>query len=131
PGFRWLHESFGTNWRMTEAQAAIGRLQLRDLPDTVAARNENASLLSSALADVSALRIPTPSQGDVHAYYKLYAYWVPEALKEGWDRDRIQVEISQAGVPISSGSCSEIYREVAFTSRGMQPASRLPVAQEL
>ena len=32
PGFRWLHESFGTNWRLTEIQSAIGRLQLRKLP---------------------------------------------------------------------------------------------------
>lgn len=131
PGFRWLHESFGTNWRMTEAQAAIGRLQLRDLPNTTAIRNENADLLRTALADVTALRIPVPNQGDVHAYYKFYAYVVPEALKDGWDRDRIQVEIGRAGVPISSGSCSEIYREIAFTSNGLQPATRLKVAEEL
>lgn len=131
PGFRWLHESFGTNWRMTEAQAAIGRLQLRDLPTTVSTRNANAALLRKGLADVAALRIPETNPGDVHAYYKFYAYVVPEALKGGWDRDRIQDEIGRTGVPISSGSCSEIYREVAFTSSGMQPANRLPVAQEL
>ena len=27
PGFRWVHDSFGTNWRMTEMQAAIGRIR--------------------------------------------------------------------------------------------------------
>jgi dTDP-4-amino-4,6-dideoxygalactose transaminase len=32
PGFRWLHESFGTNWRMMEVQAVIGRIQLRRMP---------------------------------------------------------------------------------------------------
>lgn len=131
PGFRWLHESFGTNWRMTEMQAAIGRLQLRDLPATVATRNENADILREALAGVDALRIPVPAQNDVHAYYKFYAYVEPAALKDGWDRDRIQVEIGEAGVPISSGSCSEIYRELAFTSKGMQPSEPLPVAKEL
>lgn len=31
PGFRWLHESFGTNWRLTEVQSAVGRIQLRKL----------------------------------------------------------------------------------------------------
>jgi dTDP-4-amino-4,6-dideoxygalactose transaminase len=33
PGFRWLHESFGTNWRMLEMQAAIGRIQLKRMSD--------------------------------------------------------------------------------------------------
>lgn len=131
PGFRWLHESFGTNWRMTEMQAAIGRLQLRDLPETVRVRNENAALLRNALAGEDAVRIPTVGASDVHAYYKFYMYVVPEALKAGWTRDRIQIEIGNSGVPISSGSCSEIYREIAFTSVGLQPAEPLKVAQEL
>ena len=26
PGFRWVHDSFGSNWRMLEVQAAIGRI---------------------------------------------------------------------------------------------------------
>jgi len=130
-GFRWLHESFGTNWRMTEIQAVLGRLQLRDLPETVKVRNENAALLREALVGLPALRIPTVESSDVHAYYKFYAYVVPEALKDDWSRDRIQVELNAAGVPVSSGSCSEIYREIAFTAQRMNPAERLPVAKEL
>ena len=38
PGFRWLHNSFGTNWRMTEMQAAIGRVQLKRMPEWNKAR---------------------------------------------------------------------------------------------
>ena len=38
PGFRWLHESFGTNWRMTEIQSVIGRLQLQKLDKWVETR---------------------------------------------------------------------------------------------
>lgn len=131
PGFRWLHESFGTNWRMTELQAALGRLQLRDLAQSVATRNANAALLRQLLERSAALRIPQVGDDAVHAYYKFYAYVVPEALKPGWSRDRIQVEIEAAGVPVTSGSCSEIYLEVAFQEYGMSPAERLPVAQEL
>ncbi len=131
PGFRWLHESFGTNWRMTEIQAVLGRLQLRDLPETLRVRNENAKILREALAEQPALRIPVVEPPDIHAYYKFYVYVVPEALKDDWSRDRVQVELNATGVPVTSGSCSEIYNEVAFTALNMNPAEPLPVAKEL
>ncbi len=131
PGFRWLHESFGTNWRMTEIQAVLGRLQLRDLPETLRVRNENAKILREALAEQPALRIPAVEPPDIHAYYKFYVYVVPEALKDDWSRDRVQVELNATGVPVTSGSCSEIYNEVAFTALNMNPAEPLPVAKEL
>lgn len=131
PGFKWLHESFGTNWRMTEIQAALGRFQLERLAGTVRVRNENAALLRGALAQQPALRVPAPDPSDVHAYYKFYVYVVPEALRSGWSRDRIQADLEADRVPVTSGSCSEIYREVAFTSSGLAPESPLPIAAEL
>jgi dTDP-4-amino-4,6-dideoxygalactose transaminase len=130
-GFRWLHESFGTNWRMTEMQAALGRVQLRELEESVRIRNENASLFRERLNSVPGLRVPTVDAADVHAYYRLYAYVIPEALAPGWNRDRIQEEILEAGIPVSSGSASEMYREVAFTESGLAPTEPLPVAHEL
>lgn len=131
PGFRWLHHSFGSNWRMMELQAALGRYQLSRLDSAVEIRNRNARLWQEALDPLDALRIPTVNEGDTHAYYKFYAYVEPEVLKQGWDRDRLQSAISEAGVPVTSGSCSEIYLERAFTSLGLAPAERLPVAREL
>lgn len=131
PGFRWLHEDFGTNWRMTEMQAAIGRLQLRKLPDWVTARRQNAGILAESFSRMSALRTPTPNEGIGHAYYKLYTYVIPEMLRPGWDRDRIMNECTSRGIPCFSGSCSEIYLERAFTKHGLRPAERLPNAMEL
>jgi len=131
PGFRWLHESFGSNWRMTETQAVLGRLQLRDLAHSVRIRNDNAATLNRALSDAPGIRVPAAEPSDVHSYYKYYVYVVPEALKPGWNRDRIQAELNAAGVPVTSGSCSEVYLERAFTSRGLGPKNRLPVAKEL
>jgi len=131
PGFRWLHESFGTNWRMTEFQAAIGRLQLAGLGGSVRRRREHAAALNDAFAPLDALRLTLPPAGVGHAYYKHYAFVRPEALKPGWDRDRIMNAVSEAGVPCYSGSCSEIYRELAFTRAGLAPERRLPVAREL
>jgi dTDP-4-amino-4,6-dideoxygalactose transaminase len=129
PGFRWLHESFGTNWRMTEVQAAIGRIALRKVPGWVVTRRHYANLLSSQLAEVAALRIPQPPDHCYHSYYKFYGFVRPEMLKPGWSRDRIMQTIAERGVPCFSGSCSEIYLEKAFENP--DGASRLPVAKEL
>jgi dTDP-4-amino-4,6-dideoxygalactose transaminase len=131
PGFRWLHESFGTNGRMTEMQAAIGRLQLRKLAEWIRIRGANARRLAEAMAPYRALRVPMPPDVIGHAWYRLYAFVRPERLNDGWSRDRIMAAIGGEGVPCFSGSCSEIYLEKAFTSAGLGPGERLPVAKEL
>lgn len=130
-GFRWLHHRFGTNWRMLEMQAAIGRHQLAGLEASVQLRNRNALIFREQLQGLDALRIPTAAEGNRHAYYKFYIYVDPQALKPGWSRDRIQQSIETAGVPVTSGSCSEIYLERAFKEAGLGPTERLPVAKEL
>lgn len=130
PGFRWLHESFGTNWRMTEIQSAIGRLQLRKLPRWVETRRGHASMLAECFSELPGLRVTTPPKHIGHSYYKYYAFVRPEALRPGWNRDRILAEISAQGVPCFSGSCSEIYLEEAFPVE-WRPKNRLPVAREL
>jgi dTDP-4-amino-4,6-dideoxygalactose transaminase len=130
-GFRWLHESFGTNWRLTEMQSAIGRLQLQKLDDWVQIRRRHAERLTNCFAHYPALRLTVPPKDVFHSYYKYYVFVRPEQLKTGWDRDRIMAAINAEGVPCYSGSCSEIYREMAFTDAGLGPVTRLPVAQEL
>lgn len=136
PGFRWLHESFGTNWRMIEMQAAIGRIQLRRMAAWTAARTRNADSIRAAVAPFSggdgAVRAPRlEGAGNVHAEYKHYAYVRPDLLADGWDRDRIVAEINASGVPCFQGSCSEVYLERAFDGTGLRPLQRLPVAREL
>jgi len=131
PGFRWVHESFGSNWRMLEVQAAIGRVQLRKLPEWTARRRRHAARLEEALRPLPALRVPRVPEHLGHAYYRLYAYVRPEALASGWSRQRIVDEVVAAGVPCFGGSCSEIYLERAFSDAGLGPAERLPVAREL
>ena len=131
PGYRWLHESFGTNWRLTEPQAAIGRTQLRKLEAWVATRNRHARRLIEGLADHPALRVPVPPANVRHAYYKFYAFLRLDRLSPGWDRVRILTEVERQGVPIFTGSCSEIYRELAFVDAGLGPDRPHPVAAEL
>ena len=131
PGFRWLHESFGTNWRMTEMQAAIGRIQLRKLPEWTSNRRTNMNRLFDALEGHPLLRVPRAGVEFGHAAYKAYVYVRPERLKGSWTRDRIMLEIANQGLPCFSGSCSEIYREKAFTSTNLGPQKVLLEARRL
>jgi dTDP-4-amino-4,6-dideoxygalactose transaminase len=131
PGFRWLHETFGTNWRMTEVQAVLGRLQLGRLPQWVERRRRHAATLESAFSAMPALRVTRPPNHIGHAYYKYYTFLRQDRLAPGWDRDRIVQAVVARGVPCFSGSCSEIYLERAFADAEMQPAERLPMAREL
>lgn len=134
PGFRWLHESIGTNWRMMEIQAVIGRIQLRRMPEWTAARTSNAERIWTTARAFAALRVPNFScdaGASQHAHYKCYIFINPDQLAEGWSRDRIMEAINAQGVPCFSGSCSEVYLEKAFDNTGWRPAQRLPVAKEL
>lgn len=129
-GFRWLHESFGTNGRMTEIQSAIGRVALKKVADWVATRRKYAAILNVRLAKLPGLRIAIPPAHSYHAYYKYYAFVRPERLLPGWNRDRILQAINAEGVPCFVGSCSEVYREKAFIKE-RRSGVRLPVAKEL
>jgi len=129
-GFRWLHESFGTNWRLSEMQSAIGRVALRKLPAWVETRRRNAAMLINRLSQLPGLRVPVPSKEFGHSYYKFYAFARPECLHVGWTRDRIMEAVVAEGVPCFSGSCSEIYLEKAFPPE-WRPAHRLTIAREL
>ena len=129
--FRWLHDSFGTNWRLDEMSSAVARVGLAKLPGWHDARTRNAMHLAEALADVPGLRIPLPDAEVAHAFYRLGAFVEPSALAADWDRDRILQSILAEGVRVQYGSCAEIYREDAFVSAGLGPANRLPNAAKV
>lgn len=131
PGFRWLHESFGGNGRLTEMQAALGRIQLRRLPDWHARRLANAERIWRCARRLPGLRVPELPADIEHAAYKCYLFVEPQRLRDGWDRERILAEIVARGVPCFSGSCPELYLERAFEGTPWRPAERLPVAREL
>ena len=141
PGFRWLHDSFGTNWRMMEMQAVIGRIQLKKMAEWTKIRTQNAKILRDALTQFAGeqqfLRIPdiefhqVMGSDSVHAYYKYYVYVRPENLPENINRDSILNALNEKKIPCFSGSCSEIYLEKAFDNHPSRPNARLTVAKEL
>ncbi|WP_394212665.1 DegT/DnrJ/EryC1/StrS family aminotransferase [Psychrobacter piscatorii] len=139
PGYNWLHESFGTNWRMTELQGVIGRIQLEKMSEWTAKRAANAQAILEACSKWEAkgyLYVPrlehlAEFSNTNHAYYKLYVYVQQENLANGWTRDRIIEAINHQGVPCFSGSASEVYLEKAFDDTGLRPSIRLPMAKQL
>lgn len=131
PGFRWLHESFGTNWRMTEMQAAIGRIQLKKMNEWHHKRLNYATRIWDVARSLKGLRVPEVPGYIEHAAYKCYVFVEQNELAEGWNRDRIMADINHRGVPCYSGSCSEVYLEKAFDDTGFRPEKRLALAKEL
>jgi dTDP-4-amino-4,6-dideoxygalactose transaminase len=125
PGYRWLHESFGSNYRMTELQAVVGRIQLRRMPSWHEVRLKNAHHIWEAASSCSSLRVPLVPEYIEHAAYKCYVF------VENGKRDLYMAEINKRGVPCFSGSCSEVYLERAFDGTGYRPQERLPVAKKL
>ncbi len=129
--FKWLHDSIGTNWRMTEMQAAIGRVLLAKLPGWIQRRRRHAAMLTQHLCRLPPLRMTVPPTHVKHSYYKYYAFVRPGLLLPGWSRDRIVRAIQAEGIPCGSGICPEIYLEGAFKASPSRPAQRLPVAKRL
>lgn len=131
PGFRWLHDSFGTNWRMMEMQAVIGRIQLKKMPEWTRKRTENAKRILACFEGSPYFTVHTPDADYTHAWYKCYVQVNTDALPADWSRDRIMAEINALAVPCFSGSCSEVYLEHAFDATPWRPVQRLQNAQKL
>ena len=145
PGFRWLHEGFGSNWRLTEMQSAIGLIQIERMTKWTALRRRNAGILKDAIVHYAhengPVRIPSPrcagcdgscsTDGCHHGWYRAYVFVRQTGLADGWSRDRILAELQELGVPCMQGSCSEIYLEKAFEEDDSRPVSRLGTARQL
>ncbi|WP_448567841.1 DegT/DnrJ/EryC1/StrS family aminotransferase [Thalassotalea ganghwensis] len=131
PGYRWLHESFGTNWRLTEMQSAIGRWQLTQMPEWTKLRTHYAHQLFECMSRFDFIRIPEIPDTVGHAFYKCYVFTEPSKLPENWQRDDIINALNELKVPCYSGSCSEVYLEKAFDQHPSKPSASLPNAQTL
>ncbi|MCW8409270.1 DegT/DnrJ/EryC1/StrS aminotransferase family protein [Legionella sp. PATHC035] len=129
--FRWLHRNFGTNGRMIEIQAVIGRMQLQKMPVWHQQRLGNLKQICEVASTLKGLRVPQIPDEITHAAYKCYVFVEESQLATGWNRCRILKEINDRGVPCYQGTCSEVYLEKAFDNTGWRPQNRLPVASRL
>ncbi|GAB5508600.1 MAG: DegT/DnrJ/EryC1/StrS aminotransferase family protein [Hyphomicrobiales bacterium] len=127
-GYRWLHESIGSNFRMLEVQAAIGRIQLKKMAEWSARRHDIAKRFAHVCQGLPSVVLPPRRNGSRHAYYRFTVQTNPDGLLPDWDRDRIMAELAKHDIPVFVGACAEIYREGAFVELGLSPVQPLPNA---
>ena len=131
PGYRWMHDHFGTNYRLTEMQSALGRVALTKLPSWLERRRKNARIFSDYFSRYDFLRITLPPLLLFHSYYKYYVFVKTEKLNEQWDRNRLMGEITSKGVPCFNTYAGEVYLDEAYNKAGLGPTNRCCIAKEL
>ncbi len=95
PNMDWLdHDRLGFNYRMTDIQAAIGRVQLTRLDGMLADRARVAAAYREALGDVEGLDLPCPD-GEVE---KRSWFVFTVQLPRGVDRDATIVALRERGI---------------------------------
>jgi len=112
--FRYIHDEFGSNFRMTEFQAAIGRRQLAKLPHWLGRRRRNAQALSEALRDHPLCIVPSSAPGVMHAWYKYNLVIRVEDLRERSSVEEIVDILRAQGITCGTGSCPDMSQEAAF-----------------
>lgn len=132
PGeFRYLHQSFGSNFRMTEMQAAIGRNQLHKLPFWTERRRLNAETLASALKGLPGIVLDWHEDHVQHAWYKFYVLIDETSLPARLTRSVVIGKLLKLGIQCGSGSCPDMSREAAFAGRSVRRDGNLPNANWL
>jgi sugar O-acyltransferase (sialic acid O-acetyltransferase NeuD family) len=112
--FRNVHDSIGTNFRMTEIQASLGLDSLELLDEWIQIRRKNAKQLSECLKKYHFLEVLEYNEKYYHCYYKYYFYVKDSILGHKQIRDFIIQEFIKAGISAIQGSCSEIYKEGGY-----------------
>lgn len=114
---RYVHESFGMNLRMTEIQAAIGRVQLSRLAAGNARRQQNAAYYSENLQGIDGLILPEGVTGHV---------WHQYTVRIPGRRDAVLKYLHERGVGAEVYYPTPVHRQHAFAD----PQS-LPVSERL
>ncbi len=129
--FKYIHDSFGSNNRLTEMQSVLGIIQLDLLKQRLKIRNRNATLYRKKLSVIKSLIIPQHPKYMYNAYYRLYLRLNFSKIKKNWNKNKILSNLNKLGFKCSEGACSEIYREKAFLKNNLNPPKKLNNAKEL
>lgn len=106
-----IFESYGElgyNYRMTDVQAAIGREQLKRLPEVLARRREQAERYRRLLSDIPGLKLPSEPNW-ARTNWQSYCVRLPE----GCDQRQVMQMMLQVGVATRRGIMC-IHREPAY-----------------
>ncbi len=103
---RYQNEIVGANMRLTDVAAAIGRVQLGQLPDWTAKRQANAAYLDANLKGVV---VPPVADGATHVYHQY-------TIRVAGDRDAFSAELKDLGVGSAAYYPTPIHRLRPFLS---------------
>ena len=125
-GFKWLHENYGTNHRMTEFQAAIGRYQLKYLDSQIKKRNQIAKKVIKSLSlfwdKYNLIEKPNFDLNlNIHAFYRLN-FFINIKRK---DKLKLLKSLQSKNVNCNEGPCPEIYKEKVFKKLNVYPNTKL------
>lgn len=143
-GFRWHHDYLGSNYRMTEMQAALGRAQLKILDNQIKKRNVIANLYLNGLKSYykkydilkkpnfsflysSKTKVKKLRYKNIHAFYRLNLF----INKKKINHLKLLKQFNQKNINCGVGSCPEIYREKVFRKLKLYPKKRFSNAKLL
>ena len=121
-------DGWGTNYKLTKVQAAVGLVQLKRLPGMIAARRKVAHERDAMLAGVPELMLPVEPPDCVHSYY-LYTLLVPRSWA-GAKRDRV-LEILKQEFRIEGMIANPPVYESSGLLRRYMGGKTLPLSDEL
>jgi dTDP-4-amino-4,6-dideoxygalactose transaminase len=116
-GGRWYeHHVLGSNFRMTEFQAAILLAQLKRLPEQAERRTQNAHRLTEMLSQIPGIRPPRPDPRVTRHAYHLYIFRYDKNHFGGRPREDFLKALNAEGIPCSAGYVP-LYKERVFLNR--------------
>lgn len=110
--FDYCVEEFGSNLRMTEMQAVLGRHGVRRLPEEIKRRRWVAHEYDETLLACGVEPMFTPEQSASHVRY-LYHVRLGDGRKAA-----AMTALNERGIPARFGGCDNIGKEPAFVKRG-------------
>jgi dTDP-4-amino-4,6-dideoxygalactose transaminase len=120
----------GLNYRMTELQGAVARIQLQKLTRAVRRRRRTAERLGEQLAHVPGLTLPEASPGSTHVYWRYALNIDPDAIRGG--SDALAAALRARGVPCVPHYLSKPpFQSRTFTERKTYGRSRCPFSCRL
>ena len=125
--FPYVHDTIGTNARITEIQSCIGNYQLKQLKSYIRARNENAKIFFNKLKNCKHLIIPNHNSQITHSYYRYTVIISNEKLS----RSILMKNLKKKGVACTVGGCPTIYNEKYFVEKFNVNIKNYPNAEYL
>ncbi len=129
--FRYIHDSFGSNFRLTEMQSSIGNAQLLYIKERVKLRQRNANQYIKNFKNCKFIITPIIPKNITHSFYRLYLRFNFKFIKKNWNKNKIINKLNKLGFECSEGACSEIYNEKCFRNSKFKVKKSLKNCVEL